>query len=98
MRSDNTCALHTDINTVHIDVVRKAGTQARDEYLRTHTDVDVGDSVRARAVSAGGESGDPASPHFDDQGLRYTTGNLRDVYFYPNQLTGHVARQYHPGG
>jgi acyl-homoserine-lactone acylase len=60
--------------------------------------VEFGDSVRARAVSAGGESGDPASPHFDDQGLRYTTGNLRDVYFYPNQLTGHVARQYHPGG
>jgi acyl-homoserine-lactone acylase len=60
--------------------------------------IEFGDSVRARAISAGGESGDPASRHFDDQALRYSVGNLRDVYFYPNQLTGHVTRQYHPGG
>ena len=59
--------------------------------------VEFGDSVRARAISAGGESGDPASPHFNDQAERYTTGNLRDVYFYPNQLKGHIQRQYHPG-
>ena len=39
--------------------------------------------VRARAVSAGGESGDPTSKHFNDQAERYATGNLRDVYFYP---------------
>jgi acyl-homoserine-lactone acylase len=49
-------------------------------------------------VTAGGESGDPASPHFGDQALRYTTGALRDVYFYPNDLTGHAARIYQPGG
>ena len=36
------------------------------------------DSVRARAVTAGGESGDPRSPHFNDQAERYATGNLRD--------------------
>ncbi|AHG88211.1 peptidase S45 penicillin amidase [Gemmatirosa kalamazoonensis] len=55
------------------------------------------DSVRARAVSAGGESGDPKSPHFTDQAVRYATGNLRPVYFYPNQLVGHTERTYHPG-
>jgi acyl-homoserine-lactone acylase len=55
------------------------------------------DSVRARAVTAGGESGDPRSPHFNDQAERYATGNLRPVYFYPNQLTGHSERSYHPG-
>ena len=55
------------------------------------------DSVRARAVSAGGESGDPKSPHFNDQAQRYATGNLREVYFYPNQLAGHTERTYHPG-
>jgi len=60
--------------------------------------VEFGDSVRARAVTAGGESGDPASPHFDDQAERYVTGNLRDVYFYPSQLKGHTEREYHPGG
>ncbi len=59
--------------------------------------VEFGDSVRARAVTAGGESGDPASKHFGDQAERYATGNLRPVYFYPNQLQGHVERVYHPG-
>lgn len=55
------------------------------------------DSVRARAVSAGGESGDPGSRHFNDQALRYSTGNLRPVYFYSSQLKGHTERKYHPG-
>ncbi|KPK64932.1 MAG: penicillin amidase [Gemmatimonas sp. SG8_38_2] len=59
--------------------------------------VEFGDSVWAKAVSAGGESGDPASPHFNDQALRYSIGDLRDVYFYRSQLEGHVEREYHPG-
>jgi acyl-homoserine-lactone acylase len=60
--------------------------------------VEFGDSVRARAVTAGGESGDPASPHFDDEAVRYATGNLRVVYYYRSQLAGHTEREYHPGG
>ena len=60
--------------------------------------VEFGDSVRARAITAGGESGNPSSPHFNDEALRYSTGNLRDVYFYPSQLKGHTERVYHPGG
>jgi len=56
-----------------------------------------GDRVRAKALTAGGESGDPASRHFGDQAVRYSTGDLRDVYFYPDQLEGHTERQYHPG-
>ena len=59
--------------------------------------VEFGDKVRARAVSAGGESGDPRSPHFNDQAERYATGNLREVYFYPAQLRGHTERTYRPG-
>src|SRR4051794_40203466 len=59
--------------------------------------VEFGDKVRAKAVSAGGESGDPKSKHFKDQAERYSTGSLRDVYFYPEQLTGHTERTYHPG-
>ncbi|MEO8202103.1 MAG: penicillin acylase family protein [Gemmatimonadota bacterium] len=59
--------------------------------------VEFGDSVRARAVTAGGESGNPASPHFNDQAGRYATGDLRPVYFYRSQLTGHIEREYHPG-
>jgi acyl-homoserine-lactone acylase len=59
--------------------------------------VEFGDRVKARAVSAGGQSGDPASPHFNDQAVRYSTGNLRDVYFYREELQGHTERTYHPG-
>ena len=60
--------------------------------------VEFGDSLRARAVTAGGESGDPASPHFNDEAVRYATGNLRVVYYYRSQLAGHTEREYHPGG
>ncbi|MFI5095242.1 MAG: acylase [Candidatus Acidiferrales bacterium] len=59
--------------------------------------VEFGKTVRARAVTAGGESGHPSSPHFNDEAERYATGNLRDVYFYPSQLKGHTEREYHPG-
>jgi len=59
--------------------------------------VEFGEKVRARAVTAGGESGNPASPHFNDEAQRYSTGNLREVYFYSSQLQGHTERKYHPG-
>jgi acyl-homoserine lactone acylase PvdQ len=59
--------------------------------------VEFGDRVRARAVTAGGESGHPHSPHFKDEVERYSTGNLREVYFYREQLKGHTVREYHPG-
>jgi len=59
--------------------------------------VEFGKRVRARAVTSGGESGNPASPHFTDQAQRYASGNLREVYFYPDQLKGHTERIYHPG-
>ena len=59
--------------------------------------VEFGDSVRARAITAAGESGNPSSPHFNDEAMRYSTGNLRDVYFYPSHLKGHIERVYHPG-
>ena len=59
--------------------------------------VEFGPKVKAVAVSAGGESGDPASSHFADQAQRYANGDLRTVYFYPDQLTGHLERTYRPG-
>lgn len=59
--------------------------------------VEFGDRVRARAITAGGQSGNPASPHFADQAPRYIAGDLREVYYYPEQLTGHTERTYHPG-
>jgi acyl-homoserine-lactone acylase len=59
--------------------------------------VEFGPRVKAWAVTAGGESGNPASPHFRDQIDRYVSGKLRPVYFYPEDLKGHVQRRYQPG-
>ena len=59
--------------------------------------VEFGDSVRAKAVTAGGESGHPGTLHFNDEAVRYAAGDLRDVYFYRSQLKGHTEREYHPG-
>jgi acyl-homoserine-lactone acylase len=59
--------------------------------------VEFGPRVRAHAVTAGGESGHPQSRHFDDQALRYASGDLPEVYFWPDQLKGHTERVYRPG-
>jgi acyl-homoserine-lactone acylase len=59
--------------------------------------VEFGARVRAMAVTAGGESGHPASPHFNDEAKRYSTGDLREVYFYREQVEKHAERRYHPG-
>ena len=58
--------------------------------------VEFGGHITARAISTGGESGDPASTHFNDQTARYADGMLREVYFYPAQLVGHTESEYHP--
>ncbi len=58
--------------------------------------VEFGSKISARAVSIGGESGDPTSVHFSDQTLRYAQGALRPVYFYPSDLEGKIEREYHP--
>lgn len=59
--------------------------------------VEFGDKVRAKAVSAGGQSGNPQSPHFNDQAEIYARGGFREVYFYPEQLEGRIERKYRPG-
>jgi acyl-homoserine-lactone acylase len=59
--------------------------------------VEFGDTLRARAVTAGGLNSVPGSTHFNDQAERYAKGDLREVYFYPWQLEGHTERTYTPG-
>ena len=53
--------------------------------------------VRARAVTAGGVHGVVGTQHFNDQADRYANGNLREVYFYADQLRGHTEKTYTPG-
>ncbi len=59
--------------------------------------VEFGDEVRARAVTAGGLDRDPSSQHFNDQAELYATGDLREVYYYREDVEGHIEREYHPG-
>ena len=59
--------------------------------------VEFGPRVRARAIMAGGASADPTSKHFTDQTARYARGELRDVYFYPEQRAGKIERRYQLG-
>jgi len=59
--------------------------------------VEFGDRVRAKAVTAGGLNSVPGSKHFNDQAQRYAMGDLRDVYFYRDQVDAHTERSYKPG-
>lgn len=59
--------------------------------------VEFGPKIKAKAILVGGQSSDPSSRHFNDQTDIYAKGKLRDVYFYPSQLKGHVESRYHPG-
>jgi acyl-homoserine lactone acylase PvdQ len=83
-----------DFNRVETNYLNSMGRLAEAEGVAV---VEFGDRVQAKAVTAGGQSGDPSSPHFNDQASRYSTGELRDVYFNRPQLEGHIERQYHPG-
>ena len=59
--------------------------------------VEFGPTVRAKALMTGGESGDPASPHFADQAQMYCEGRFRDVWFTAEDVEAHAQRRYHPG-
>ena len=60
--------------------------------------VEFGDRLEARAITAGGQSGDPNSPHFDDQAERFAAGDLRPVYFYRPDVEAVAEETYRPGG
>lgn len=59
--------------------------------------VEFGKRIKARSLLAGGESGDPASPHFFDQGEMYSVGKFKEVLFYKEDVLKQVERSYHPG-
>jgi acyl-homoserine-lactone acylase len=59
--------------------------------------VEFGQRLRAKAITAGGQSGHAESPHFSDQAQRYASGNLRDVWFYREDVEANGERTYHPG-
>lgn len=59
--------------------------------------VEFGKRIKARSLLAGGNSGDPASPHFFDQGEMYSKGRFKDVLFYKEDVLKGAERSYRPG-
>jgi acyl-homoserine lactone acylase PvdQ len=59
--------------------------------------VSFGKRLRAKAIVTGGQSGNPRSPHFDDQAKAFCQQQFRDVYFYRNEVEAQADEQYHPG-
>lgn len=59
--------------------------------------VEFGPKIKAKSLLAGGESGNPASKHFNDQLEMYTKGKFKDVLFYKEDVLKNAERTYHPG-
>ena len=59
--------------------------------------VEFGDKVKAKSMLAGGQSGDPQSPHFYDQAQRYIDVQFKDVLYYREDVEKRAKRTYQPG-
>ena len=59
--------------------------------------VEFGDRVQAKTILAGGQSGDPDSPHFDDQAQMYADEQFKPVAFYREDVLNQSKSVYHPG-
>ena len=59
--------------------------------------VEFGEKVKAKSLLAGGQSGHPDSPHFDDQALLYADVKFKDVAYYRKDVEKRAASTYHPG-
>jgi acyl-homoserine lactone acylase PvdQ len=60
--------------------------------------VEFGKKVKAKTIVTGGESSDPASPHFSDQASMYLGGWFKDVLFYREDVLKNMEKKYQPGG
>lgn len=59
--------------------------------------VEFGPRLKARSILVGGQSGDPASPHFADQAEMFARGEFKEVLFYREDVERNAERRYHPG-
>ena len=59
--------------------------------------VEFGDTLKAKSILAGGNSGNPDSPYFNNQSLMYTRGEFKDVLFYRSDVEKNAVKSYHPG-
>ncbi len=59
--------------------------------------VEFGPKLKAKSLLAGGESGDPKSPHFYDQAQRYVDRQFKEVAFYREDVERRAKKRYKPG-
>ncbi|RIV44132.1 acylase [Flagellimonas pelagia] len=59
--------------------------------------VEFGNKVKAKTMLAGGQSGDPNSPHFNDQAQRYADIQWKDAAYYKEDVLKRAEATYHPG-
>jgi len=59
--------------------------------------VEFGEQVKAKSILAGGQSGDPESPHFDDQIERYAKADWKNVPYYRKDVLKRAEERYRPG-
>ena len=59
--------------------------------------VEFGDKVKAKTILAGGQSGDPESPHFNDQAQRYADKDFKDAAYYKEDVLKRAEATYSPG-
>ena len=59
--------------------------------------VEFGEKVNAKTILAGGQSGDPESPHFDDQAEPYANAEFKTVNYYKEDVLENAVKTYHPG-
>jgi acyl-homoserine-lactone acylase len=60
--------------------------------------VEFGEKVKAKTILAGGQSGNPSSPHFDDQIQMYAKVNWKDAAYYKEDVLKRAVKTYKPGG
>ena len=58
--------------------------------------IEFGEKVRAKSILAGGQSGDPESPHFYDQAQPYVDVAFKDVAYYREDVENRAQVTYHP--
>ncbi len=56
--------------------------------------VEFGKKIKAYSLLAGGQQGDPSSPHFFDQAQNYADGKFKEVLFYKEDVLKHVETRY----
>ncbi len=59
--------------------------------------VEFGDKVKAKTILAGGQSGDPESPHFNDQAQRYADKEFKNAAYYKEDVLKRARATYSPG-